>query len=81
MNITTTITITIMIIVMIMIVIIVIMILTPEGGDPPLAIPCTPAGCIELLQRSNVEVSFLFYGPSNRYLVVYTIIIHINIEI
>lgn len=28
-----------------------------KGGDPPLAIPCTPAGCIELLQRSNVEIS------------------------
>lgn len=28
-----------------------------KGGDPPLAIPCTPAGCIELLQRSNVEVA------------------------
>jgi methylenetetrahydrofolate dehydrogenase (NADP+) / methenyltetrahydrofolate cyclohydrolase len=22
-----------------------------RGGDPPSAIPCTPAGCIELLQR------------------------------
>jgi 5,10-methylene-tetrahydrofolate dehydrogenase/methenyl tetrahydrofolate cyclohydrolase len=28
-----------------------------KGGDPPLAVPCTPAGCIELLQRSNVELS------------------------
>merc|ERR1719498_758504 len=28
-----------------------------KGGDPPLAIPCTPAGCIELLQRSGVEMS------------------------
>lgn len=28
-----------------------------KGGDPPMAIPCTPAGCIELLQRSNVEIS------------------------
>lgn len=28
-----------------------------KGGDPPLAIPCTPAGVIELLQRSNVEVA------------------------
>merc|ERR1719382_1965713 len=28
-----------------------------KGGDPPLAVPCTPAGCIELLQRSGVEVS------------------------
>ena len=26
-----------------------------RGGDPPLALPCTPAGCIELLQRSGVE--------------------------
>ena len=24
-----------------------------KGGDPPLAVPCTPAGCIELLQRSG----------------------------
>jgi len=28
-----------------------------KGGDPPLAVPCTPAGCIELLQRSNVQVA------------------------
>ena len=28
-----------------------------RGGDPPLAIACTPAGCMELLRRSNVEVS------------------------
>merc|ERR1719161_2103919 len=28
-----------------------------KGGQPPLAIPCTPAGCIELLQRANVDVS------------------------
>lgn len=28
-----------------------------RGGDPPLAVPCTPAGCIELLQRYNVEIS------------------------
>lgn len=28
-----------------------------KGGDPPLAIPCTPAGCVELLQRYGVEVS------------------------
>jgi len=27
-----------------------------KGGDPPLAIPCTPAGCVELLQRSGVDV-------------------------
>lgn len=30
-----------------------------KGGKPPLAIPCTPAGCIELLQRSKVDVSGL----------------------
>lgn len=28
-----------------------------RGGAPPLAISCTPAGCIELLQRSGVECS------------------------
>mmetsp|Transcript_82714 Transcript_82714/g.162240 ORF Transcript_82714/g.162240 Transcript_82714/m.162240 type:complete len:464 (+) Transcript_82714:52-1443(+) len=28
-----------------------------KGGDPPMAVPCTPAGCIELIQRSGVEVS------------------------
>eukprot|EP00747_Dinoflagellata_sp_TGD_P221331 gnl/TRDRNA2_/TRDRNA2_93184_c0_seq1.p1 gnl/TRDRNA2_/TRDRNA2_93184_c0~~gnl/TRDRNA2_/TRDRNA2_93184_c0_seq1.p1 ORF type:complete len:378 (+),score=76.43 gnl/TRDRNA2_/TRDRNA2_93184_c0_seq1:63-1136(+) len=28
-----------------------------KGGDPPMAVPCTPAGCIELLQRSGVIVS------------------------
>mmetsp|Transcript_45794 Transcript_45794/g.127055 ORF Transcript_45794/g.127055 Transcript_45794/m.127055 type:complete len:344 (-) Transcript_45794:179-1210(-) len=28
-----------------------------KGGKPPMAIPCTPAGCIELLQRSGVNVS------------------------
>jgi len=28
-----------------------------KGGDPPLAVPCTPAGCIELLQRSGAEVA------------------------
>ena len=27
-----------------------------RGGRPPLAVPCTPAGCVELLQRSDVEV-------------------------
>jgi len=27
-----------------------------RGGKPPLAIPCTPAGCVELLQRSDVAV-------------------------
>ena len=28
-----------------------------RGGKPPLAVPCTPAGCVELLQRAGVEVS------------------------
>jgi len=28
-----------------------------KGGQPPLAIPCTPAGCIEMLQRSEIEIS------------------------
>jgi len=28
-----------------------------RGGEPPLAVPCTPAGCIELLQRSDVSVA------------------------
>jgi len=28
-----------------------------KGGDPPLAVPCTPAGCIELIQRSGIEVA------------------------
>jgi 5,10-methylene-tetrahydrofolate dehydrogenase/methenyl tetrahydrofolate cyclohydrolase len=28
-----------------------------RGGDPPLAVPCTPAGCIELLQRYHIEIS------------------------
>ena len=28
-----------------------------RGGTPPLALPCTPAGCIELLQRSDVPVA------------------------
>jgi 5,10-methylene-tetrahydrofolate dehydrogenase/methenyl tetrahydrofolate cyclohydrolase len=28
-----------------------------KGGDPPLAVPCTPAGCIEMLQRSGVDCS------------------------
>ena len=27
-----------------------------RGGRPPLAVPCTPAGCIELLQRTGVRV-------------------------
>ncbi len=26
-----------------------------RGGKPPMAVPCTPAGCIELLQRSGVD--------------------------
>mmetsp|Transcript_19565 Transcript_19565/g.27305 ORF Transcript_19565/g.27305 Transcript_19565/m.27305 type:complete len:318 (-) Transcript_19565:215-1168(-) len=28
-----------------------------KGGEPPLAIPCTPAGCVELIQRSGLETS------------------------
>ena len=39
-----------------------------RGGDPPLALPCTPAGCVELLQRSGVEVrgkSAVVLGRSN----------------
>jgi len=28
-----------------------------RGGDPPLAVPCTPAGCIELLQRYKIEIN------------------------
>lgn len=28
-----------------------------RGGEPPLAIPCTPAGCIELLQRYSIPIS------------------------
>lgn len=28
-----------------------------RGGEPPLALPCTPAGCIELLQRYKIEIS------------------------
>ena len=28
-----------------------------RGGEPPLALPCTPAGCIELIKRSGVDVS------------------------
>jgi len=28
-----------------------------KGGEPPLAVPCTPAGCIELLQRVNIDVA------------------------
>lgn len=28
-----------------------------RGGLEPMALPCTPAGCIELLKRSNIEVS------------------------
>jgi len=28
-----------------------------RGGDRPLAVPCTAAGCIELLERSGVQIS------------------------
>ena len=28
-----------------------------SGGDPPMAVACTPAGCLELLQRYNIPVS------------------------
>lgn len=28
-----------------------------RGGDDPLAIPCTPNGCIELLKRYDIEIS------------------------
>lgn len=28
-----------------------------KGGNPPMSIPCTPAGCIELLQRSKVDIN------------------------
>lgn len=28
-----------------------------KGGSPPLAVPCTPAGCLMLLQRSGVELA------------------------
>jgi 5,10-methylene-tetrahydrofolate dehydrogenase/methenyl tetrahydrofolate cyclohydrolase len=31
--------------------------LSLRGGEPPLAVPCTPAGCIELLQRYDVQIS------------------------
>merc|ERR1711879_372319 len=27
-----------------------------KGGVPPLALPCTPAGCIEMLQHSDIDV-------------------------
>jgi len=39
-----------------------------RGGDPPLAMPCTPAGCIELLKRYNIEIegkSCVVLGRSN----------------
>jgi 5,10-methylene-tetrahydrofolate dehydrogenase/methenyl tetrahydrofolate cyclohydrolase len=26
-------------------------------GDPPLAVPCTPAGCIDLLQRYDIDIT------------------------
>mmetsp|Transcript_53107 Transcript_53107/g.119414 ORF Transcript_53107/g.119414 Transcript_53107/m.119414 type:complete len:380 (+) Transcript_53107:1-1140(+) len=28
-----------------------------KGGEPPLAVPCTPAGCIELLQECGIDVA------------------------
>ena len=28
-----------------------------KGGEPPLSVPCTPAGCIELLQRYNIPIA------------------------
>jgi len=28
-----------------------------RGGKPPLAVPCTPAGCVELIQRSGIDPS------------------------
>ena len=28
-----------------------------SGGDPPLAVACTPAGCLEVLQRYNIPIS------------------------
>ena len=28
-----------------------------QGGTSPLALPCTPAGCIELLQRHDVQIA------------------------
>ncbi|KAJ8612867.1 hypothetical protein CTAYLR_002045 [Chrysophaeum taylorii] len=28
-----------------------------RGGEPPLALPCTPAGCVELLKRSGATIS------------------------
>uniref|UniRef100_A0A7S3V0N4 Methenyltetrahydrofolate cyclohydrolase n=1 Tax=Aplanochytrium stocchinoi TaxID=215587 RepID=A0A7S3V0N4_9STRA len=28
-----------------------------RGGEPPLALPCTPAGCVELLERSDVDAT------------------------
>eukprot|EP00301_Raphidiophrys_heterophryoidea_P019336 c4289_g1_i1.p1 GENE.c4289_g1_i1~~c4289_g1_i1.p1 ORF type:complete len:247 (-),score=70.68 c4289_g1_i1:41-781(-) len=33
--------------------------LAMKGGPRPLSLPCTPAGCIELLKRSNVNPSGL----------------------
>jgi hypothetical protein len=45
-----------------------------RGGAPPLAVPCTPAGCIVLLQRSGVKlagkVSVLLWIFLNRYVTV-----------
>ena len=31
--------------------------LVMQGGPPPLAMPCTPAGCVELLQRYDVPIA------------------------
>mmetsp|Transcript_45641 Transcript_45641/g.103058 ORF Transcript_45641/g.103058 Transcript_45641/m.103058 type:complete len:352 (-) Transcript_45641:270-1325(-) len=28
-----------------------------SGGEPPLAVACTPAGCLELLQRYDIKIS------------------------
>ena len=28
-----------------------------RGGDPPLALPCTPAGCVELIRRTGTAVA------------------------
>jgi len=39
-----------------------------RGGKPPLALPCTPAGCVELLQRSEINVrgkNVVVIGRSN----------------
>lgn len=39
-----------------------------KGGKAPLAVPCTPAGCVELLQRTGVQVggkNVVVVGRSN----------------